>query len=125
MEKMTTYVPLVGRILIAPMFLLAGIGKLGDMAGFMGYMASGGVPTFLAWPTVALEVLGGAAILIGFQTRVAAFLLAGFCLLTALLFHLVPADQMQMTIFLKNVAVAGGLLMLVAFGPGSLSVDKR
>ncbi|PZQ99567.1 MAG: hypothetical protein DI533_02555 [Cereibacter sphaeroides] len=122
---MTTYVPLVGRILIAPMFLLAGIGKLGDMAGFMGYMASGGVPTFLAWPTVALEVLGGAAILIGFQTRVAAFLLAGFCLLTALLFHLVPADQMQMTIFLKNVAVAGGLLMLVAFGPGSLSVDKR
>lgn len=125
MEKMTTYVPLVARILIAPMFLLAGIGKLGDMSGFMGYMASGGVPTFLAWPTVALEVLGGAAILIGFQTRVAAFLLAGFCLLTALLFHLVPADQMQMNIFLKNVAVAGGLLMLVAFGPGSLSVDKR
>ncbi len=125
MDKITTYVPLVARILIGLLFVVAGLGKLGDVAGFTGYLTSGGLPAFLAWPTIALEILGGLALIVGFQTRIAAILLAGFTLLAALLFHFQPADQMQMTNFLKNLAIAGGLFLLFANGAGALAVDKR
>ncbi len=125
MEKITTYVPLVARILIGLLFLVAGVGKLGDVAGFTGFLTSGGLPAFLAWPTIALEILGGVALIVGFQTRIFAVLLAGFTLLAALLYHFQPADQMQMTMFLKNLAIAGGLFLLFANGAGAVAVDKR
>ncbi|MCF1709990.1 DoxX family protein [Tabrizicola sp. J26] len=125
MEKITAYVPLVARILIGLLFVVAGVGKLGDVAGFTGYLTSGGLPGFLAWPTIALEILGGLALIVGFQARIAALLLAGFTLLAALLHHFQPADQMQMTMFLKNLAIAGGLFLLFANGAGALAVDKR
>ena len=125
MEKITTYVPLVARILIGLLFLVAGVGKLGDVAGFTGFLTSGGLPAFLAWPTIALEILGGVALIVGFQTRIFAVLLAGFTLLAALLYHFQPADQMQMTMFLKNLAIAGGLFLLFANGAGAMAVDKR
>ena len=125
MEKITAYVPLVARILIGLLFVVAGVGKLGDVAGFTGYLTSGGLPGFLAWPTIALEILGGLALIVGFQARIAALLLAGFTLLAALLYHFQPADQMQMTMFLKNLAIAGGLFLLFANGAGALAVDKR
>ena len=121
----TTYTTLPGRVLLALLFIVAGLGKLGDVAGFTGYMVSGGIPAIFAWPTILLEVLGGLAILIGFQTRIAALALAGFTLLAAVLYHFVPADQMQMTMFLKNVAITGGLLLLAQHGAGKLSVDGR
>ncbi len=79
----------------------------------------------LAWPTILLEIVGGAALIVGFQTRIAALLLAGFTVLAGLLYHFQPADQMQMTMFLKNLAIAGGLLLLVAHGAGAMAVDKR
>lgn len=125
MEKITTYVPLVARIFIGLLFVVAGFGKLGDVAGFTGYLTSGGLPAFFAWPTIALELLGGIALIAGFQTRIVSVLLAGFTLLAALLYHFQPADQMQMTMFLKNLAIAGGLFLLFANGAGAVAVDKR
>ncbi|NBT30991.1 MAG: DoxX family protein [Rhodobacteraceae bacterium] len=120
-----TYTTLAARVLLALLFIVAGLGKLRDVAGFTGYMVSGGIPAIFAWPTILLEVLGGLAILIGFQTRITALALAGFTLLAAALYHFVPADQMQMTMFLKNLAITGGLLLLAQHGAGKLSVDGR
>jgi putative oxidoreductase len=100
--------------------LVAGLGKLGNVDGFAGYMASGGIPAFLAWPTVFFEILAGAVIIAGFQIR-----LAAFCVVTAVLYHFVPADQMQMTQFFKNLGLAGGYLLLANAGSGAFSVDAR
>jgi putative oxidoreductase len=116
---------LAARILLGALFIVAGLGKLADVQGFAGYMASGGVPAFLAWPVILVEILGGIAILVGFQTRPAALLLAAFSIVAAVLYHFVPADQMQMTMFLKNFAIAGGFLALANIGAGRYSVDAR
>ena len=124
MTALTTYGPLVGRILIGLLFLLAGLGKLGDVAGFSGYLASGGLPAFLAWPAVLFEVAVGILLIIGYQTRIVALATAAFCVVAGLLYHFAPADQMQMAMFLKNLAIAGGLLMFAIHGPGKLALDK-
>lgn len=116
---------LAGRILLALIFVVAGLGKLANPEGTAGYMASVGVPEILLWPTIALEVLGGFAIVIGLQTRLVAYLLAAFSIATAVLFHANFADQMQQILFLKNLAIAGGLLLLASSGATALSVDKR
>ena len=125
MDKLRFYAPLVARILMGALFIMAGIGKLGDVAGFAGYMASGGVPAFLAWPSIIFELALGASLIVGFQARIMALLGAGFCVVAALLYHFVPADQMQMTMFLKNFAIAGGLLMVFTHGAGAVAVDKN
>jgi len=116
-----------GRILLSLLFLMAGLGKLGDMAGTQGYMSAMGVPApALMLPLViALEVGGALALIVGWQTRLVAFLLAGFSLVSALIFHRDFGDQIQMIMFLKNVSIAGGLLVVVAHGAGALSVDNR
>ena len=124
MDKLTPYAPLVARIFIGALFLIAGFGKLSDVAGFAGYMASAGIPTILAWPAVIFELALGAAMILGFQTRIMALLGAGFCVVAAVLYHN-PSDPAQMTNFLKNFAIAGGFLMLFAHGAGAVAVDKR
>ena len=124
MTALTTYAPLVARIFIAILFLVAGAGKLADPAGFTGYLASGGLPTFLAWPSILFEIALGLALVAGFQVRIFGLLGAGFCILAAVLYHFHPADQIQMTMFLKNFAIAGGLLLLAAHGAGRYAVDK-
>jgi putative oxidoreductase len=116
---------LVARIFLAVIFIVAGLGKLGDVQGFTGYMVSGGVPAFMAWPVILLEILAGFALLVGFQTRLAALALAGFSLASGVLYHFVPADQMQMTMFFKNLGLAGGYIALALLGAGSYSVDAR
>jgi putative oxidoreductase len=116
---------LLGRVLLGALFVMAGLGKLGDVSGFAGYMASGGVPAFLAWPVVLFEILGGLAIIAGVLTRPVALALAAFCVISAGLYHFVPADQMQMTQFLKNLAIAGGFVALAIAGPGRYAVDAR
>jgi putative oxidoreductase len=124
MTALSTFGTLAARILIGALFIMAGIGKLGDVAGFAGYLTSGGLPAFLAWPSVIFEIVLGLAMIAGFQTRIFALLGAGFCVLAAVLYHFNPADQMQMTMFLKNLAIAGGFLMLAVHGAGRYAVDK-
>jgi putative oxidoreductase len=115
---------LVGRILIAALFLIAGIGKISGYAGTQGYMASMGVPGALLPLVIALEVLGAIAIIAGYRTRLVAAALAAFTLASGLIFH-TGDDQMQQILLLKNVAIAGGFLILVARGAGEWSLDAR
>jgi putative oxidoreductase len=118
---------LIGRVLLSIIFIMAGISKLGGVDGTAGYMASMGIPLpgLTVWLVIALEILGGIAILLGFFTRYAAWALAAFCVASGYLAHFQPEDQMQMISFMKNLAIAGGFLVLAATGPGSLSVDAR
>ena len=115
---------LAGRILLAAMFLIAGIGKISGYAGTQGYMESMGVPGALLPLVIALEVLGAIAIIIGYRTRLVALALAGFTLVAGFIFH-GSADQMQQIMLLKNLSVAGGFLLLVARGAGEWSLDAR
>ena len=125
-------VVLVARILLALMFILAGIGKFAGLAGTAGYIASKGLPmpTVLAFGTAVLEVVGGLAIAVGFHARWAALALALFTLLASVLFHnfwAMPAEQVmtQQLMFMKNLAIAGGLLLVFSFGAGPASLDAR
>lgn len=125
---MTTFdksAELAGRALLALIFLLSGLGKIGQYAGTQEYMAAAGVPGLLLPLVIALEVAGGAAILLGWRTRLAALALAGFSLLAAVLFHGQVQEQIQMILFLKNVAIAGGFLLLFVHGAGPWSLDAR
>lgn len=114
---------LAGRALLSVIFIMAGISKIGAYAGTQGYMESMGVPGALLPLVIALEIGGGLAVLLGWQTRLAAFLLAGFCLVSAAIFHANFGDQMQSIMFMKNLAIAGGLLTLFASGAGAWSLD--
>jgi putative oxidoreductase len=123
---------LTARILLALMFLLAGLSKFAGLDGTAGYIASKGLPMagLLAFGTAALEVGGALLLIVGWKARWAALALAAFTLMASVLFHnywAMPADQqmMQQLMFMKNLAVVGGLLTLFAFGPGSLSLDQR
>ncbi len=118
-------VELGSRILLAALFLLSGVGKLGAYSATGAYMASVGVPAALLPIVIGLEIGGAIAIIVGWQTRIAAFLLAGFAIISALIFHTHFADQIQMIMFWKNVSIAGGLLLLVLYGAGPLSIDGR
>jgi putative oxidoreductase len=115
----------IGRILISLMFVTSGLSKISGYAGTQGYMEAMGVPGALLPLVIAVEVLGGLAVILGWHTRIAAFLLAGFSLLSALLFHANFGDQMQMIMFMKNIAIAGGFLMIVSQGAGGYSLDNR
>ena len=117
---------LTGRIFIAAIFLIAGIGKLGaGYAGTQGYMESMGVPGMLLPLVIALEIGGAILIIAGLFTRFTALALAGFTVVSAVLFHADFSDQMQMIMFMKNFAIAGGFLFLAANGAGAWSVDAR
>jgi putative oxidoreductase len=125
-------IALVGRILIAYLFIPAGIGKLMGFAGTVGYVASSGLPLPQVGAVLAIVVeLGvGIAFLLGYKTRIAAIVLAVFTVLAALFFHKYwsapdAMKMMQQINFNKNIAIAGGLLAFAAFGPGRLSIDKR
>jgi len=117
---------LTGRIMLSAMFIIAGFGKIGaGYAGTQAYMDSVGVPGLLLPAVIAVEILGGIAILIGFQTRIAAALLFGFTLSAALLFHSDFNQQMQSILFMKNIAIAGAFLVLYAQGPGQWTLNPQ
>jgi len=119
--------PLGARILLAAIFIASGLGKLAAPAATQGYIASVGAPLpLLAYAIAVVVELGvGAMLLVGYRTRAAAVVLAVFTLAAAALFHSNFADQMQMIMFMKNLAIIGGLLQVVAFGPGRFSIDNR
>ena len=116
---------LSGRILLAALFLISGLGKIGSYAATAGYMSSVGVPSAVLPLVIVTEVAGAISIIVGWRTRIAASLLAGFTLLTAFIFHSNFADQIQTIMFLKNVSIAGAFLLLMANGAGPLSIDRR
>lgn len=123
MTLINGFIALIGRILLSAIFIFAGFGKMADIGATAANMASAGLPSSLAWPTAIFELVAGLAILLGIFTRLFAFLLAGFCLLTALMFHADFADPMQQASFMKNVAMAGGFLVLMAYNGVSHSLD--
>lgn len=125
MQHLIPYANTVGRLFIAAIFVMSGFGKIMGYAGTQGYMESMGVPGALLPLVIILELFGGLAIIAGWQTRIVAFLLAGFTLLSAFLFHADFGDQMQQISFMKNLAITGGFLFLVANGPGALALDNR
>jgi len=116
---------LAGRILLSVIFLMSGIGKIASYEVTAKYMSVMGVPGSLLPATIVLEVAGAVAIMAGWKTRIAAFLLAGFTLVAAVIFHSNFGDQIQMVMFLKNLAIVGAFLMLMAKGAGRYSLDAR
>lgn len=122
---MKNYAELIARLLMAHIFLIAGVTKIPGYTGTAAYMESMGVPGILLPLVILLEIGGALALIVGWQTRWAALALSGFCVLTALIFHSNFADQMQMIIFMKNFVMAGGLLLLVIHGAGHFSLDHR
>ncbi|WP_315836170.1 DoxX family protein [Bradyrhizobium prioriisuperbiae] len=127
MNTYTRYLPPLGRLLIAAIFLISGLGKIAAPAMTQGYIASTGLPAPLLGYLLAIlvEVGGGVLLVVGFQTRIVALVMAAFSVATAAIFHNNFADPNTMMHFLKNIAMAGGLLQVVAFGAGSISVDGR
>lgn len=122
----------VARVLLSVMFISAGWQKIGAYAGTQAYMEALGVPGALLPLVIAVELIGGLALLVGWQARLAALLLGGFAVVSGVLFHLVPGfgldgyeAQAQMINFMKNLTIAGGMGMVVAFGAGAFSVDSR
>jgi len=116
---------LLARILLGIFYVVSGWGKLTAYAGTAGYMAMHGVPTILLPLVILTELGGGLAIILGVFTRWAAIALAGFTILTALIFHNDLGDMNQYINFMKNVTIAGGFLVLFTTGAGAYSVDQR
>jgi putative oxidoreductase len=127
MEGLKTYAAPLGRLLLSSLFIWAGYGKLfiNGPSGTAQYFASQHIPVpdVAAWVVIIIELIGGLLILIGFQTRWVALVLAIFCLITAFGVHLPVGDMGNMTHFYKNLAIAGGFFYVFAFGAGALSVD--
>ncbi len=123
-DKASPWTDLVGRLLIALIFITAGYAKIGGYAGTQGYMEAMGVAGALLPLVILAELGGGILIVLGLFTRYAALALAGFSLLSGFLFH-GSGDEMQQINLMKNVAMAGGFLFLVAQGAGRISLDRR
>ena len=116
---------LVGRALIAIVFIMAGYSKIGGYEGTQGYMESVGVPGFLLPAVIAVELLAGIAVLVGYQTKIAALLLGGFTFLSAVIFHSDFGQQIQMILFMKNLAISGAFLLLFIHGPGQWAINSN
>ena len=116
---------LMARILLAAIFFMSGVGKMSAYAATQGYMESQGVPGMLLPLVIGFEILLPVLLVIGWQTRYAALALAGFSIVTGLMFHFDFGDQMQSIMFMKNLAMAGGFLLLFIHGAGELSLDSK
>ena len=120
LQRIAAPLLLLARVLLSYIFLIEGYGKIGDYQAVAGYMSQQGVPAALLPLVILTELGGGLLVLFGLKTRWAALALAGFCLLTALLFHM---SAEEVTNFQKNVAIAGGFIALATAGPGAWSLD--
>ena len=119
------YLITLGRVLMAVMFIQAGFEKIFGYSGAQEYMEAHGVPGIVLPLVILVEAGGGLGVLLGLFTRGSAILLAGFCLLAAILFHFDFADRMQMINFMKNITIAGAFILLAGAGPGALALDNR
>ncbi|MCJ7597608.1 MAG: DoxX family protein [Methyloceanibacter sp.] len=125
MDRAAPYLIATGRVLLAAIFIQGGLHKILGYAGAASYMTEHGVMALLLPLVIFTELGGGLCVLLGLWTRWAALALAGFCVLAALLFHYQPDDMMQMINFMKNITIAGGLLVLAGAGPGAYALDNR
>ena len=116
---------LVGRIFISLIFLLAGVGKIFNYEGTIGYMESYGIPGYLLIPAIVIEILFPLLVIIGYKTKFSAMILSLFTILLAIIFHTDFSNQMQLMSFLKNFAIAGGFLIIFVRGAGKYSIDQR
>ena len=122
---MANVVDLIGRIFISALFLISAYNKVFNLEGSMGWMEGFGIPGFLIFPAIAVEIVLPILVIVGYQARIAAGVLAIFCLITAFLFHFDFADQSQLISFLKNIGLAGGFLFIVANGTKDWAVDRE
>ena len=122
---MANFIDFIGRLLISALFLLSAYNKIFSIDGTMSWMEGYGVPGLLLYPTIVLEIILPLFIIIGYQARISAGLLAVFCVATAFLFHFNFADQLQTIAFLKNIGLAGGFLFIVANGTKEWSIETK
>jgi len=122
MEKISQF---VARLFLGQIFLLSGIFKISGYEGTQGYMDAMGVPGMLLPLVILIEVGGGLAIVVGWQTKLVAIALAAFTIVAAVIFHNNFSDQMQMIMFMKNIAITGGFILLAVHGAGRYSLDSR
>ena len=117
---------LVARLLLAALFILAGINKIGAMEGTVGYISSVGLPfpEIVYFGTVAFEIVAGLMLAAGFKARLVGLAMGIFTVLTAVIFHSDFSQEIEVTLFLKNLAIAGGMFAIAAFGAGRFSVDR-
>jgi len=125
MQAYTPYFNTVGRVLIAAIFLLSGVSKISAYEATQGYMATMGVPAALLPLVIVFEIVAALTIIVGFKTRLIALTLAGFSIVSAVIFHGNLGDPTQFIMFMKNLAIAGGFLFLVANGAGAVALDNR
>lgn len=125
MTSLSAPAALAGRLMLVAIFLIEGWSKIDGYAGAAAYMRKFGMPEALLLPAIAIEIVGSLLIAVGWQTRLAAFVLAGFCVATAVLFHTNLAIKNEALHFWKDIGLAGGFLLLVAHGPGRWSLDQR
>ena len=122
---MSNVFDLLGRIMISALFIISAYNKLLSIDGTISWMEGFGVPGFLLYPTIVLEIILPICVIVGYNARISAALLAIFCLATAFMFHLDFSDQSQKISFLKNIALAGGFLFIVANGTKDWAVDRE
>ena len=122
---MANVLDLVGRIFISALFLISAYNKVFNLEGSMGWMEGFGIPGFLIFPAIAVEIILPILVIVGYKARIASGILAVFCLMTAFLFHFDFADQSQLISFLKNIGLAGGFLFIVANGTKDWAVDRE
>ena len=122
-EKIIGFGAPIGRLLISGLFFMSGIHKSTNYQDSVAWMESQGVAGFFLFLVIPLEILGGLAIIVGWQTKLMASFLAGFCIVSALIFHNNLSDQLQLIMFMKNIAIAGGFILLTVHGAGSYSLD--
>ena len=116
-------VEFIGRILLSALFLIEGIGKISMQEDVIMYMADYGVPEILFIPAIILEILFPLLLIIGYKTKLSALIMALFTLTVAIIFHTNFSEGMQMIFFLKDIAIAGGFMIIIAYGPGKISLD--
>ena len=116
-------VELIGRILLSALFLIEGIGKISMQEDVMVYMENYGIPGILFIPAVILEILFPLLLIVGYKTKLAAFVMALFTFTVAIIFHTDFSEGMQMIFFLKDLAIAGGFMIILVYGPGKISLD--
>ena len=122
---MNNILDLIGRVLISSLFLVSAYNKIFSIGGSMDWMEGFGVPGFLIYPAIILEIILPLFVIVGYRARISAGLLAIFCLATAFIFHLDFSNQMQLVSFLKNIGLAGGFLFIVVNGTRDWSVDRE